>query len=77
MLLIANAGVLAATGHTAPRMSPRLIAYLLGAFAAPARERLPAPPSPRQTYRSLLRLAHDRTRTADRTKAPAHDADPA
>ncbi len=61
MLLMANAGVLAATSDTAPRMSPRLVAYLLEAFAAPSRTELPAPPSPRQTYRSLLRLEEDRT----------------
>jgi AcrR family transcriptional regulator len=61
MLLMANAGVLAATADTAPRMSPRLVAYLLEAFAAPSRNGLPAPPTARQTYRSLLRLEEDRT----------------
>jgi AcrR family transcriptional regulator len=61
MLLMANSGVLAATADTAPRMSARLVAYLLQAFAAPSRNELPAPPSPRQTYRSLLRLEEDRT----------------
>jgi AcrR family transcriptional regulator len=60
MVLMANAGVLMATGDTAPRMSPRLIAYLLEAFAAPGRSELPPPPSPRQTYRSLLRLEEER-----------------
>jgi len=62
MLLLANAAVLAETYETAPRMSARLIAYLLQAFAAPARGELPAPPTPNQTYRSLLRLAGE---TAD------------
>jgi hypothetical protein len=54
--LMANAAVLAGTHDTAPRMSPRLIAYLLQSFAAPSRGPLPAPPTSRQTYRSLLRL---------------------
>jgi AcrR family transcriptional regulator len=63
MLLVANAGVLAATSETAPRMSPRLIAYLLEAFAAPGRNELPPPPSPGQTYQSLLRLGEERTET--------------
>jgi AcrR family transcriptional regulator len=56
MLLMANAAVLTGTYATAPRMSPRLIAYLLQSFAAPSRGQLPAPPTPRQTYRSLVRL---------------------
>jgi AcrR family transcriptional regulator len=60
MLLLANAGVLAATSETAPRMSPRLIAYLLEAFAAPGRSVLPTAPSARQTYQSLLRLEEGR-----------------
>jgi AcrR family transcriptional regulator len=61
MLLVANAGVLAATSDAAPRMSPRLVAYLLEAFAAPSHSELPAPPSPRQTHRALLRLEENRT----------------
>jgi AcrR family transcriptional regulator len=77
MLLMANAGVLAATRHTAPRMSPRLVAYMLNAFAAPSRTDLPAPPSPKQTYRSLLRLEEDRTQArtdGNGTRAPSSSA---
>lgn len=56
ILLMANAGVLAATGDVAPRSAPRLIAYLLQAFAAPGGGRLPPPPSNRQMYRAVVRL---------------------
>ena len=56
MLLMANAGVAAGTGQTAPRTSPRLIGYLLQAFAAPGGGKLPPPPSARQMYRALVRL---------------------
>ncbi len=60
ILLMANAGVLAATGEAAPRSAPRLIAYLLQAFAAPGAGRLPPPPSTRQMYRAVARLtSHD------------------
>lgn len=56
MLLMANAGVLTATEGAVPRMSPRLIEYLLEAFAAPGKGTLPPPPSNRQTFKALLRL---------------------
>ena len=56
LLLMANAGVVTATGSTAPQSSPRLVAYLLQAFAARGAEPLPDPPTPRQMVRSLLRL---------------------
>jgi hypothetical protein len=56
MLLIANAGVIRATGDTAPRTWRRLVAYLLQAFAAPASGPLPAPPSARQMSLALRRL---------------------
>jgi AcrR family transcriptional regulator len=56
MLLMANAGVISATGHFAPRTSPRLIAYLLQAFAAPSAATLPPAPTRRQMHRALTRL---------------------
>jgi AcrR family transcriptional regulator len=56
MLLMANAGVAAGAGQAAPRTSPRLIGYLLQAFAAPGGGQLPPPPSSRQMYRALARL---------------------
>lgn len=60
MVLMANAGVVSATADAAPGTWRRLVAYLLQAFAAPAREPLPDPPTPSQMYRALLRLHRDR-----------------
>jgi AcrR family transcriptional regulator len=56
ILLMATAGVVGATGKVAPRSAPRLIGYLLQAFAAPGEGKLPPPPSSRQIYRAVLRL---------------------
>ncbi len=56
ILLMANAGVVAATGRAAPRSAPRLIGYLLESFAAPGRGALPPPPSYRQITKALMRL---------------------
>jgi AcrR family transcriptional regulator len=56
MLLMANQGVIMGTGKTAPRTQPRLIAYLLQAFAAPGGGQLPPPPSRRQIQQSLQRM---------------------
>jgi AcrR family transcriptional regulator len=56
MLLMANAGVITATGDAAPHTWKRLLAYMTQAFAAPAAQALPEPPGPRQMYRALLRL---------------------
>jgi AcrR family transcriptional regulator len=56
MLLMANAGVVNATGYAAPDTWRRLVAYLVQAFAASAAAPLPDPPSPGQMYRALLRL---------------------
>jgi AcrR family transcriptional regulator len=54
--LMASAGVVAATGEAAPKSAPRLIGYLLQAFAAPGGGTLPPPPSTRQMYQAILRL---------------------
>jgi len=63
MLLMANAGVITATGDAAPQTSRRLVAYVIQAFAAPtAAEPLPDPPTPRQMYRALLRLHSEEDR---------------
>jgi AcrR family transcriptional regulator len=56
ILLMASAGVVAATAKTAPRSAPRLVAYLLQAFAAPAAAPLPPPPTSRQIYNAITRL---------------------
>jgi AcrR family transcriptional regulator len=56
MLQMANAGVLSATGETAPEVSPRFVAYMLDAFAVSEQSSaLPEPPSPRRMYRAMLR----------------------
>ncbi|MEV8634147.1 helix-turn-helix domain-containing protein [Streptosporangium sp. NPDC051023] len=68
MLLMANAGVIAATDQAAPCTWKRLLAYLIQAFAAPATPPvtvpLPDPPAPTAMYRALLRLRGPRTGTA-------------
>jgi hypothetical protein len=56
MLLMANQGVIMGTAKTAPRTQPRLVAYLLQAFAAPGAGTLPPPPSRRQIRQSLQRM---------------------
>ena len=58
ILLMASAGVVAAAGRAAPRSAPRLVAYLLQAFAAPGGPPppLPPPPSSRQIYKAVTRL---------------------
>jgi AcrR family transcriptional regulator len=62
ILLMANAGVVVAAGQAAPRSAPRLVGYLLQAFAAPGGGPLPPPPTSRQIYKALARLTdgHDR-----------------
>jgi hypothetical protein len=59
ILLIAHAGVVAAAGTAAPRSAPRLIGYLLEAFAAPPSGSLPPPPSFRQITKVLTRLTEE------------------
>ena len=56
MVLMANAGVVAGTAGAAPETSPRLVEYLIQAFAAPATGPLPDPPTPRRMYRAMRRL---------------------
>ena len=56
ILLMASAGVVGATGSVAPRAAPRLVSYLLQAFASPGEGRLSAPPTTRQMYEALRRL---------------------
>jgi AcrR family transcriptional regulator len=55
LLLLAHAGVVAGAGRVSQRMSDRLLAYLLQAFAAPAAAGLPPAPSAAETYQALLR----------------------
>jgi AcrR family transcriptional regulator len=56
MLLMANAGVVAATADAAPETSARLVAYLVQAFSADNAAPLPPPPTQRRMYRALVRF---------------------
>jgi AcrR family transcriptional regulator len=56
LLVMANAGVVAATRIEAPRAWRRLVAYMIQAFAATDAERLPPPPSPRAMFKSMVRV---------------------
>lgn len=66
ILLMAHAGVVTATAGAAPTAGPRLVAYLLQAYAAPARGLLPKPPTPRQITRALARIQVRGRRAAER-----------
>ena len=55
LLLMANAGVVAATAEHAPESSERLVGYLLQAFASAAASELPPPATPQRMYRALTR----------------------
>jgi AcrR family transcriptional regulator len=56
ILLMANAGVVAATADAAPDAWRRFVAHMLESFAAPGRATLPQPPSRRAMDRALTRL---------------------
>jgi AcrR family transcriptional regulator len=59
LVLMANAGVVAATAAHAPESSDRLVGYLLQAFAASAASDLPPAATPRRMYRALTRHQPD------------------
>jgi AcrR family transcriptional regulator len=54
ILLIANAGVIAATHAAAPDAWQRLVGYMIQAFTAPQPATLPAPPDPGALARAML-----------------------
>ncbi|WP_328672683.1 TetR/AcrR family transcriptional regulator [Streptomyces sp. NBC_00328] len=58
ILLMANAGVIAATGDAAPDSWRRLVGHLLRAFATPGTDVPPLSPAPASTalYRAMIRL---------------------
>lgn len=58
VLLMANAGVVAATGDAAPDTWRRLVGQMLRAYATPGTELPPLPPAPapRALYRAMVRL---------------------
>jgi hypothetical protein len=57
ILLMANAGVIAATGAVAPGSGRRLVGYMIQAFAAPQPATLPPPPDPEALAQAMLGLA--------------------
>jgi AcrR family transcriptional regulator len=59
LILMANAGVVAATAEHAPESSDRLVGYLLQALTATAAADLPPPATPRRMYRALTRHQPD------------------
>jgi AcrR family transcriptional regulator len=65
ILLMANAGVIAATGDAAPGTWRRLVGHMLRSYATPGTEIPPLPeaPAPRALYRAMVRL----TRTGNGT----------
>jgi AcrR family transcriptional regulator len=64
LLLMANAGLITATGEDAPDAWRRFLAYLIQSFETPARGALPAAPSDEAFYRAMLNLGS--TRSASR-----------
>lgn len=67
IVLMANAGVITATGDAAPDTWRRLVAYLLQAFGTAGPAPLPPVPPPKALYRAMIRL-----RTSTR---PRHHGD--
>lgn len=59
LVLMANAGVVTATRDAAPDAWRRFVGYLLQAFATEAAHPLPAPPTPNQMYRAMMRVHPD------------------
>jgi AcrR family transcriptional regulator len=57
ILLMANAGVIAATGNAAPDSWRRLVGYMIQAFAAPQPATLTPPPDPDALAQAMLGLA--------------------
>ncbi|MBP5872768.1 TetR/AcrR family transcriptional regulator [Streptomyces sp. LBUM 1479] len=58
LLLMANAGVLSATGDAAPDAWRRLVAWMIQSFQAPARGQLPDPPEDAALYEAMRRASH-------------------
>lgn len=68
LLHMANAGVVNATGGTAPHSWRRVVALMIQAFKAPARGPLPPSPEPRALFRAMLRVSRaDFTQSQRRT----------
>jgi len=65
LLLMANAGVVGAAGRAAPDAWRRLVGLMLDGFRAEGATELPPPPSPRQMFMAMQRLA----KPADETRS--------
>jgi len=63
LLLMANAGVVEATGDAAPGASRRFVALMLESFHAEGASVLPPPVDPRDMYRALRRAGRSRRAT--------------
>jgi AcrR family transcriptional regulator len=61
VLLMANAGVISATGESAPDAWRRLVAYMVQSFSADHTEPLPPAPTPKAIYRAMMRLQPSKT----------------
>ncbi|NUO46716.1 MAG: TetR/AcrR family transcriptional regulator [Streptomyces sp.] len=57
LLLMANAGVLSATGDAAPDAWRRLVAWMIQSFRTPARGPLPDPPEDEALYEAMRRAS--------------------
>ncbi|MCV7287799.1 TetR/AcrR family transcriptional regulator [Mycolicibacterium wolinskyi] len=57
LLLMANAGVVAATAEAAPTAWSRIVALIVQGLQAPARGALPTAPEPSDLYQAMLRAA--------------------
>ncbi|BEL06284.1 TetR/AcrR family transcriptional regulator [Actinoplanes sichuanensis] len=68
MFLMANAGVLTATGDAAPDTWRRFVGYLIQACAAPAALPLADPPAPRQMYRAMVRATWQQRERRTKTR---------
>jgi hypothetical protein len=62
VLLMANAGVIAATGDAAPDAWRRLVGYMLQAFAVHEPDPLPPAPQPTAVYRAMISINRSRLR---------------
>ncbi|MEU1305776.1 TetR/AcrR family transcriptional regulator [Streptomyces shenzhenensis] len=58
LLLMANSGVLSATGDAAPDAWRRMVAWMIQSFQTPARGPLPDPPQDAALYEAMRRASH-------------------
>ncbi|MFD6274646.1 hypothetical protein ACFWFI_03530 [Streptomyces sp. NPDC060209] len=70
ILLMANAGVITATGEAAPYAWRRLVAHMLRSYAAPGAPlpQLPEAPASTALYRAMVRLARPAKNNSSETR---------